>query len=372
MFARTLLRRRRAATVAAGVAASAFGLSSLAAADSAPPASKLAKKESGLGVSFEVNVSPSQLEVVEPRIPDDGLSPTEWRALRLESVTPLSHNTAVYRFAFEDETASSGMRVASCLLTKAAIGSEKADGSRANVIRPYTPISRPDAKGHVDLAVKTYPDGKMSQHIASLKVGDTLEIKGPVVKLPYKLNEHAKLGMIAGGTGIAPMLQVIDEILAGESAFGKDNTKVSLIFANVSEQDILLKEEVDRRAAANPSQLEVFYLVDKASSPDWSGGVGYVTKQMLAERMPPPGSSGRVFVCGPPPMVKARPRTGGPKAGAGDVEAPSAESADPRADPRAAQVVCGAKGTKEDPKAQGELSGMLKELGYAKEEVFKF
>ena len=44
----------------------------------------------------------------------------------------------------------------------------------------------------------------------------------------------------------------------------------------------------------------------------------------------------------------------------------------PRRHPRAAQVVCGAKGTKEDPKAQGELSGMLKELGYAKEEVFKF
>ena len=108
MFARTLLRRRRAATVAAGVAASAFGLSSLAAADSAPPASKLAKKESGLGVSFEVNVSPSQLEVVEPRIPDDGLSPTEWRALRLESVTPLSHNTAVYRFNLHGSMQTTG------------------------------------------------------------------------------------------------------------------------------------------------------------------------------------------------------------------------------------------------------------------------
>ena len=50
------------------------------------------------------------------------------------------------------------MSVASLLMTKAPIGSEKPDGSRANVLRPYTPLSRPDAKGYLDLAVKVYPE----------------------------------------------------------------------------------------------------------------------------------------------------------------------------------------------------------------------
>jgi cytochrome-b5 reductase len=344
--------RITAAPVAAGVAASACGISfSNTEAEPAhlreqynelksrPEYARLLEAESR-------RHSSDLLEAVSRRhssdgvvILEDGLSPNEWRPLKLQTITPLSHDTAVYRFAYSDMRATSGMRVASCLWVRAAIGSTKADGSRANVIRPYTPISRPDDRGFLDLAVKTYPDGKMSQHVASLKVGETLEMKGPVVKLPYRRNEHARIGMVAGGTGIAPMLQVIDEILVGESAFGPDRTKVSLIFANVSEQDILLKQEVDRRAAAHPDRLEVFYLVDQASSVDWRGGVGYVTKQMLAERMPPPGSENRVFVCGPPPMVKA---------------------------------VCGAKGTKEDRNGQGELSGMLKELGYSPEEVFKF
>ena len=44
-------------------------------------------------------------------------------------------------------------------------------------------------------------------------------------------------------------------------------------------------------------------------------------------------------VCGPPPLYKA---------------------------------VCGPKGTKDDPKAQGELGGLLKDMGYAEEAVFKF
>ena len=79
---------------------------------------------------------------------------------------------------------------------------------QANVLRPYTPLSRPDAKGYLDLAVKVYPEGKMSKHIDSLKPGDTLDFKGPILKTAYKPNQYEHIGMVAGGTGITPMLQV--------------------------------------------------------------------------------------------------------------------------------------------------------------------
>lgn len=280
----------------------------------------------------------SSSALAEP--PSPGLDPAKWVPLTLTKKTQLTDNTAIYRFAFKNAESSSGMTVASCLLTKAAIGSEKPDGSRANVMRPYTPISRPEVKGYLELAVKTYPEGKMSKHIASLKVGDTLDFKGPIVKLPYKANEYKQIGMVAGGTGIAPMLQVADEILENP----QDKTKVKLIFANVSESDILLKEQIDAKAAAHPDKLSVFYVVDKAPSRSfwqspWSGGVGYVTESMLKEHMPPPSKESKVYVCGPPPMYKA---------------------------------ICGAKGTKEDPKAQGELGGLLSKMGYTSEHVFKF
>lgn len=41
--------------------------------------------------------------------------------------------------------------MASCLLTRAPIGAKKEDGTQKFVIRPYTPTSPPDAKGHFDL-----------------------------------------------------------------------------------------------------------------------------------------------------------------------------------------------------------------------------
>jgi cytochrome-b5 reductase len=45
------------------------------------------------------------------------------------------------------------------------------------MVRPYTPTSSCDAKGYMDLVVKVYPNGKLSKHIGSLEVGDTLDVK---------------------------------------------------------------------------------------------------------------------------------------------------------------------------------------------------
>ena len=135
--------------------------------------------------------------------PSPGLDPKSWVPLKLVKSTPLTKDSAIYSFAFADPEATSGMTVASCLLVKAAIGSEKADGTRANVMRPYTPISRPKAKGHLDLMVKVYPTGKMGNHIKSLKVGDTLDFKGPILKREYKPNQYDSIGMVAGALTLA-------------------------------------------------------------------------------------------------------------------------------------------------------------------------
>ena len=83
--------------------------------------------------------------------------------------------------------------------------------------------------------------------------------------------------LIAGGTGITPMLQVAQRIVENEH----DATKVSLIFANVREEDILLRSKIEELAAAHPRQLKVYYVLDEPPE-GWKGGKGYLTKEMLA------------------------------------------------------------------------------------------
>jgi len=260
------------------------------------------------------------------------ISPTTWTPLKVWSVIQQSPNTKLVRFVFDDPHAAAGMDVASYLLTRAFIGKEKADGTRGAVVRPYTPSHT--TIGYLELIVKGYPDGKMSKHINSLKPGDTLDFKGPILGTPITQNEFDSIGLIAGGSGITPMLQVAQRVLANPD----DQTNVSLIFANVSEDDILLKEKIDELQAEYPEQLRVLYVLDNPPEWGWRGGRGYISKAMLREFMPEPllGGLTKVLICGPPGMVK-----------------------------HLAGELPGKKG-------QGELGGLLKELGYDASQVFKF
>ena len=109
-----------------------------------------------------------------------------------------------------------------------------------------------------------------------------------------------KFGMVAGGTGITPMFQVMKAVLENPN----DKTKLSLIFGNITEDDILLKAELDAMQRTHPDRVDIFYILDKPSR-GWTGGRGYVTPEMITERFGGPSDSSMVLSCGPPPMKKA-------------------------------------------------------------------
>jgi len=124
-----------------------------------------------------------------------------------------------------------------------------------NYERSYTPVTGDENLGVLTFVIKVYkagvhpkfPDGgKMSQHLDSLKIGDEVDMKGPKGHLTYKGKGKFTLkplgkpeqqrvakhfGMIAGGTGITPMLQIINAILEYKST-RDSSTTISLLYAN--------------------------------------------------------------------------------------------------------------------------------------------
>lgn len=52
----------------------------------------------------------------------------------------------------------------------------------------------------------------MSQHVDHLQIGETIEIRGPKGRMVYRPNMKKYIGMIAGGSGVTPMLQVCDAV----------------------------------------------------------------------------------------------------------------------------------------------------------------
>ncbi|XP_039617577.1 NADH-cytochrome b5 reductase 3-like [Polypterus senegalus] len=234
--------------------------------------------------------------------------------LKLIDKEIVSHDTRKFRFALENKDHILGLPIGQHIYLSARINGEL-------VVRPYTPVSSDDDKGYVDLVIKIYykdvnpkfPEGgKMSQYLESLRIGDCIDFRGPSGLLVYKgkgkfairpdkksepeIKMIKHLGMIAGGTGITPMLQIIRAILKDR----EDKTMCNLLFANQSEKDILLRAELDE---IDDKRFKVWYTLDKAPK-DWEYSEGFVNEEMIRDHLPPPGEDTLILMCGPPPMIQ--------------------------------------------------------------------
>lgn len=158
--------------------------------------------------------------------------------------------------------------------------------------------------------IERFPDGgKVSQYLESLKIGDTVDLAGPFGLVEYKGNGEISykrkpiqvntIGMIAGGTGITPMLQIIAAVLKNPS----DTTKLRLLFANQTEQDILVRNELETYQKNYPDRFSLWYTVDRPPE-NWAYSSGFVSRDMVAEHLPTPSENCVILMCGPPIMIE--------------------------------------------------------------------
>uniref|UniRef100_A0AAQ6AI71 NADH-cytochrome b5 reductase n=1 Tax=Amphiprion ocellaris TaxID=80972 RepID=A0AAQ6AI71_AMPOC len=238
-------------------------------------------------------------------------------ALRLIDRQIVSHDTRRFRFALPSPEHVLGLPIGQHIYLSAKI-----DGKL--VVRPYTPVSSDDDKGYVDLVVKVYfkgvhpkfPEGgKMSQYLESLKLNDTIDFRGPSGLLVYKgrgvfdvkpdkkspadTKKAKHVGMIAGGTGITPMLQLITAVMKDP----QDKTVCYLLFANQTEKDILLRPELEEIQVNNPDRFKLWFTVDRAPE-NWEYSQGFISEDMVREHLPPPSDDTLILMCGPPPMIQ--------------------------------------------------------------------
>ena len=169
-----------------------------------------------------------------------------------------------------------------------------------DVMKPYTPITDDRTRGTVAFVVKVYPEGRVSRALDAVPVGGRILAKGPRGRFKYERGIATHIGLIAGGTGITPCYQVAAATLSDPA----DTTAFSLVFANVAEEDILIKKEIDGLVLAHPTRFSVHYVLNSPPL-GWTGSVGFVTPDILKKHMPAPGPGVLVARCGPPPMNKA-------------------------------------------------------------------
>lgn len=257
------------------------------------------------------------------------LKKMDWKGfteMKLQSSEQVNHNVKRLTFSLPTESSVTGLTPITSLLTR-----HTPEGAWIPVFRPYTPVSDNDVPGTVTFMVKRYEGGKGSTKMHSLKPGDSMLFK-PLVEFEYKANEHKSILLIAGGSGITPLYQLTRNILRNP----EDKTKVTLVYANNSEEDILLRKEFEEYERQYPGRFSKVFTVSKKSGADSDVQEGYVNKAMI-DGVSKDGKFDFVCVSGPPKQVEA---------------------------------VAGAKGLA--GWTQGSMGGVLAELGYTKDNVRKF
>ncbi|KAL3665157.1 hypothetical protein V7S43_009786 [Phytophthora oleae] len=184
--------------------------------------------------------------------------------------------------------------------------------------RAFTPTSKFSQPASFDLVVKVYPDGIMSSYLDSLAVGDSIEMLGPQGVLGYpeagvvmvggqpKLTNVRHVVMIAAGTGIAPMLQLIRAMMENS----KDMAKITLVDCNHSLKHVIALNQLEPLANMFLDRVKIHHVLHKASEDDSSELGSFRTgkrldQAMSKELLPKASPDVAVFHCGPPAFDEA-------------------------------------------------------------------
>jgi len=165
--------------------------------------------------------------------------------------------------------------------------------------RSYTIASSPTQRDYVELTVKREDQGAESRYLHdNVAIGDHLEVSGPAGVFTFTGTEADSIVLISGGVGITPMMCITRYLT--DRAFPGD---IFFLYGASAPQKVIFREELEylRKRHAN---LHIAVTVERADETPWTGAVGLISKEFIANTVPEIARR-RVHVCGPPAMMEA-------------------------------------------------------------------
>ncbi len=159
--------------------------------------------------------------------------------------------------------------------------------------------------GKLKVGVRKTQNGLVSGFLNNdLGVGDKLIVQGPFGDFAYSSEDSGdidRLVLIAGGSGITPILSIVETALADDSEF-----PIDLIYACRSRESIMFFDALDKLKKQNPTRLNLRYVVEQDSiNPlDVHGRLDEVTLKKLVPELEKNNKTSllknaKFFMCGP-------------------------------------------------------------------------
>ena len=165
------------------------------------------------------------------------------------------------------------------------------------VKRSYTICSSPTQRNFVEITPKRVENGYVSKFLNDhAAVGLAVKARGPYGKFHFDDSKHERIVLIAGGSGITPMvamLRYIDDLCL--------KVKVTLIYCVRTERDVIFENEI----AEIQKRVGGFRCAVVLSQPatEWKSWKGRLRREILEREVEKPQES-TFFLCGPPTFME--------------------------------------------------------------------
>jgi ferredoxin-NADP reductase len=172
------------------------------------------------------------------------------------------------------------------------------DGYQAQ--RSYSIASAPEAT-RLAITVERVDGGEVSPYLTDeVRPGDRFELRGPIGGyFVWTCSMGGPLFLIAGGSGIAPLMAMLRHRAAAGSAL-----PTRLLYSSRTFEDIIYRAELERLASPG-SGLTVTHTLTRLRPPGWSGLARRIDRDMLTSAGFPPNARPKIFVCGPTGLVES-------------------------------------------------------------------
>lgn len=162
--------------------------------------------------------------------------------------------------------------------------------------RAFSVSSSPLERMHLEVTVKK--TGLVSTYLhESIKEGDLLAIKNRSGEFYFREDLADELVLIAGGTGIAPLMSMIRYI--DERGLP---VKITLIYSNKTPSDIVFYKELQDLVFRH-SHINCVYTITRPEGYAWQGPTGRISQVLLKQNIS--NLKALFYICGPAAMIQS-------------------------------------------------------------------
>ena len=169
------------------------------------------------------------------------------------------------------------------------------DNQEIKTARAYSISSSPTEKSYLEIALNKV--GQFTKKMFELKENDLLKFKGPYGKFYFNDEMKNDLILMAGGTGITPLISIIRYC----TGHGLQNN-IAFFYSVRNPAEIIFHEEIKKLKEQNPHFKYYITITRPEEEHKWEGRTGRIDFDLLKDEIQKPEDK-IYFLCGPKEFV---------------------------------------------------------------------